>query len=85
MSPIGRNRSAGERIGRGVKTEDVIAESPSVIEGIPTTRAVLKLARQHKVEMPITQAVHAVLFEQKPPLDAITELMSRPPKAEEPL
>jgi len=35
--------------------------------------------------MPITAAVHAVLFEQKPPLDAITELMSRPPKAEEPL
>ncbi len=85
VSPLGRNRSAGERIGRGVSVEDVIRESPAVVEGIPTTRAVLALAARHSVEMPITAAVHAVLFEQKPPLDAITELMSRPPKAEEPL
>ena len=85
VSPMGRNRSAGERIGRGVKVEDVVAESPSVIEGIPTTRAVLNLARQRHVEMPITEAVYAVLFAQKPPLDAITELMSRPSKSEEPL
>jgi glycerol-3-phosphate dehydrogenase (NAD(P)+) len=85
VSPIGRNRSAGERIGRGVSLEAVIRESPSVIEGIPTTRAVLALAARHNVEMPITEAVYAVLFEGKPPLDAITELMRRPPKAEEPL
>lgn len=85
VSPLGRNRSAGERIGRGVSVEDVIRETSSVIEGIPTTRAVLKLANRHNVEMPITAAVNAVLFENKPPLEAITELMSRPPKAEEPL
>jgi glycerol-3-phosphate dehydrogenase (NAD(P)+) len=85
VSPYGRNRSAGERIGRGVSTEQVIRESPSVIEGIPTTRAVLALAARHGVEMPITAAVNAVLFEHKPPLEAITELMNRPPKAEEPL
>ena len=85
VSPQGRNRSAGERIGRGVSVEDVIRESPSVVEGIPTKRAVLALAGRHGVEMPITAAVHAVLFEGKPPLEAITELMSRPPKAEEPL
>jgi glycerol-3-phosphate dehydrogenase (NAD(P)+) len=85
VSPLGRNRSAGERIGRGVTAEQVVRESPSVIEGIPTTRAVLKLAARHNVEMPITQAVNAVLFENKPPLQAITELMNRPPKAEEPL
>jgi glycerol-3-phosphate dehydrogenase (NAD(P)+) len=85
VSPLGRNRSAGERIGRGVSVEDVVRESPSVVEGIPTTRAVLALANRQGVEMPITAAVHAVLFEGKPPLEAITELMSRPPKAEEPL
>ena len=85
VSPLGRNRSAGESIGRGTSVEDVVRQSPSVIEGIPTTRAVLALAARHRVEMPITEAVHAVLFENKPPLEAITELMSRPPKAEEPL
>ncbi len=83
VSPYGRNRSAGERIGRGDAVETVVAESTAVIEGIPTTRAVLDLARRVKVEMPITAAVHDVLFENKPPLVAITELMQRPPKAED--
>ena len=85
VSPHGRNRSAGERIGQGATTEKVVAESAAVIEGIPTTRAVLELAERHGVEMPITRAVYQVLFEQKPPLVAITELMNRPPKAEGPL
>lgn len=83
VSPAGRNRSAGERIGRGTPVQQVIAESTAVIEGIPTTRAVLELARQAEVEMPITQAVHDILFDAKPPLVAITELMQRPPKSEQ--
>lgn len=83
VSPVGRNRCAGQRIGEGLPVQQVIAESASVIEGIPTTRAVLELARRHEVEMPITQAVYDVLFEGKAPLTAITELMTRPPKAED--
>jgi glycerol-3-phosphate dehydrogenase (NAD(P)+) len=82
VSPFGRNRTAGERIGRGVPVKQVIAESSAVIEGIPTTEAVLGLAEKHGVEMPITRAVADVLFAEKPPLLAITELMNRPPKAE---
>ena len=82
VSPHGRNRSAGERIGRGISPEQVVAESKAVIEGIPTTRAVIELAERNGVEMPITRAVGQVLFEHKPPLVAITELMNRPPKAE---
>jgi glycerol-3-phosphate dehydrogenase (NAD(P)+) len=83
VSPLGRNRRAGERIGLGARLEDVVRESPAVIEGIPTTRAVLALAERHGVEMPITQAVYDVLFLGKPPEIAISELMSRPPKREE--
>jgi len=83
VSPHGRNRSAGQRIGEGANVEQVVRDTPAVIEGIPTTRAVLMLAEQHHVEMPITQAVYDVLFENKPPLVAITELMRRPPKAED--
>lgn len=82
ISPVGRNRSAGEAIGRGATLEDVLSGTSSVIEGVPTTRAVLHLAARFDVDMPITRAVHDVLFEQKPPLDAITELMNRPPKSE---
>jgi glycerol-3-phosphate dehydrogenase (NAD(P)+) len=83
VSPHGRNRSAGERIGQGQPVEQVIAATRGVIEGIPTTKAVLELAQRRHVEMPITAAVFQVLFESKPPLVAITELMNRPPKAED--
>jgi glycerol-3-phosphate dehydrogenase (NAD(P)+) len=82
FSPVGRNRSAGERIGSGVPAEQVQRESTSVIEGIPTARAVLQLAERWGVEMPITEAVNRVLFEGQQPLEAITQLMNRPPKPE---
>jgi glycerol-3-phosphate dehydrogenase (NAD(P)+) len=82
VSPEGRNRTVGERIGRGEKLDEVLAGMASVAEGVPTTRSVMQLARRHGVQMPITEAVHAVLFEGKEPRRAITELMTREPKAE---
>ena len=82
VSPEGRNRTVGERIGKGRKLEDVLAGMDSVAEGVPTTRSVMQLARRHRVEMPITEAVHAVLFEGKDVLRAISELMTRDPKPE---
>jgi glycerol-3-phosphate dehydrogenase (NAD(P)+) len=82
ISPHGRNRSAGELFGRGKKLDEVLASTASVIEGIPTTRSVMQLARSHDIEMPITQAVHDVVFDGKDPIVAITELMTRSLKAE---
>lgn len=83
VSPHGRNRTAGERIGRGESVAAVQRDTRGVIEGVPTTRAVIELARAHGVEMPITQAVYDVVFAGKAPIAAITELMQRPPKAED--
>ncbi len=83
VSPLGRNRSAGERIGQGVAPDVVVQESPAVIEGVPTTRAVMRLAQRFEVEMPITAAVYDVLFSGKSPIHAITDLMQRPQKAEQ--
>ena len=80
--PAGRNRTAGEMIGKGVPLEKVLDEVPGVVEGVPTTRAVMALAKAHGVEMPITAAVHAVLFEGLDPIDGISMLMSRTPKEE---
>jgi len=82
VSPLGRNRSAGEQIGRGMKADDVIASTPSVIEGIPTTRSVVELARKYGAEMPITEAVHGILFEGKEVIATLSELMSRRLKGE---
>ena len=82
VSPEGRNRSVGEQIGKGKKLQDILDSMNSVAEGVPTTDAVRELARRMKVDMPITEAVHAVLFENKDVLQAITELMTRDPKPE---
>jgi glycerol-3-phosphate dehydrogenase (NAD(P)+) len=83
FSPEGRNRTCGERLGRGEKLQDILAESSSVVEGVPTTQSVVELAERHGVDMPITRAVHAILFEDMSPRDAITELMSREMKVEQ--
>ncbi|MBN1342749.1 MAG: NAD(P)-dependent glycerol-3-phosphate dehydrogenase [Phycisphaerae bacterium] len=83
ISPVGRNRSTGERIGRGETLDQILATTSSVVEGVATTRSVLELARRHGVEMPITAAVHAVLFERRSVGEAITELMVRELRSEE--
>ena len=82
ISPKGRNRSFGERIGRGQRIEQAQKATESVIEGIATCKSVFALAKRLHVEMPITQAVYEVLFENKPVQTAITDLMKRRLKAE---
>jgi glycerol-3-phosphate dehydrogenase (NAD(P)+) len=82
FSPTGRNRSCGELLGKGKKLDQCLEQIPGVVEGVPTTQAVVKLAEQHGVDMPITHAVHQVLFEGLDPLDAISNLMSRQLKPE---
>lgn len=82
VSPEGRNRTVGERIGKGFKIGEVLAGMDSVAEGVPTTAAVRELALRHRVEMPITESVYQVLFEEKDVLSALSDLMSRDPKPE---
>jgi glycerol-3-phosphate dehydrogenase (NAD(P)+) len=82
ISPKGRNRSFGERIGKGQDLERARSATESVVEGIDTCKSVVALAARYSVEMPITLAVHEVLFENKPVRKAIAELMARQLKAE---
>ncbi len=83
VSPYGRNRRVGLEIGRGKTLDETLAAmAPMVPEGVWTTHSVCALADRHGVEMPISRAVHDVLFENKPPLQATQELMTRQPKAE---
>jgi glycerol-3-phosphate dehydrogenase (NAD(P)+) len=82
FSPEGRNRTCGERLASGQSLDSVLASMSSVVEGVPTTRAVMQLAKSMKVDMPITAAVHAILFEGLKPQEAIRGLMGREQKAE---
>jgi glycerol-3-phosphate dehydrogenase (NAD(P)+) len=83
-SPYGRNRSVGERIGRGEAVKHVLASMVNVAEGVPTTRSVHSLAMERGVEMPITAELYQVLFEGKSPRAAVGDLMVRAPKVESP-
>lgn len=83
MSRHSRNRFVGEQIGRGQSLAEVLEGMHMVAEGIRTTKAAHTLALKQGIEMPITQKVYAVLFEQESPKDAVANLMSRQAKAEE--
>ncbi len=82
ISPKGRNRSFGERIGKGLTTGQALATTDSVVEGVATCESVLALAKRYNIEMPITEAVHSVVVEGKSVQTAIHELMTRQLKAE---
>ncbi|MEE9370961.1 MAG: NAD(P)H-dependent glycerol-3-phosphate dehydrogenase, partial [Sedimentisphaerales bacterium] len=82
ISPKGRNRSFGERVGKGQSVEKAQKATESVIEGITTCKSVIALASRYDIEMPITHAVYEVLFEAKPVHTAINDLMKRRLKAE---
>jgi len=77
-----RNRSVGFRIGQGEKLDDIINSMNMVAEGVKTTKSVKDWAEKNNVEMPITQAVYSVLFENMDPRDALYKLMTRDPKDE---
>lgn len=79
---LSRNRHVGQELGRGRRLEEVLAGMKEVAEGVRTTRAVHLLAARLGVEMPITNEVHAVIYEGKSARDAAGALMSRPLRGE---
>jgi glycerol-3-phosphate dehydrogenase (NAD(P)+) len=80
---LSRNRSVGVELGRGRKLPEIVAAMHgTVAEGIFTTTAAVGLALSRAIEMPITQQMHAILHQGKPPRAAIQELMMRSGKSE---
>jgi glycerol-3-phosphate dehydrogenase (NAD(P)+) len=82
FSKHSRNRSVGERLGRGESLEQITSSMKMVAEGIPTTKSAYQCARQLEVETPIIDQVYAVLYQGKPPLQGLQELLQRDQKAE---
>ncbi|MDQ6848562.1 MAG: NAD(P)-dependent glycerol-3-phosphate dehydrogenase [Actinomycetota bacterium] len=82
-SPLSRNRSFGERLGKGDTLEQAQdATHGQVAEGVKSCRSVLDLARQHGVDVPITESVEAVCFGGMSPAVMAEKLMSRTTKSE---
>jgi len=82
MSPLSRNRRAGELMGSGLAWTDAAAMVTGVAEGVSTVRGALALAERYGVELPIAEQVEAVVHAGRPPMEAVAALMSRELKDE---
>jgi glycerol-3-phosphate dehydrogenase (NAD(P)+) len=76
-SPLSRNYRLGIGLASGRDLDTVLTELAQTAEGVPTTQAAVRIAKDLDIEMPITNATHAVLFEGASPTDAIRDLMGR--------
>ena len=81
-SPLSRNRTFGEKLGKGQTLEEILAQKQQTAEGVKSCRSILDLARKHDVDMPITEHVVRVVHEGMRPVDMLKSLMSRETKAE---
>src|SRR6185295_17182003 len=79
---LSRNRTVGLRLAQGKTLAAVLAELGHVAEGVESARAARDHARSHAVDMPITQAVCAILFEGRDPREAVRQLLTREPRSE---
>jgi len=79
---LSRNRTVGYRLGQGMKLKDILSEMRMVAEGIRTTKSAYELSRKLNVEMPITEQVYKLLYEDKDPRVVVKDLMSRALKDE---
>jgi glycerol-3-phosphate dehydrogenase (NAD(P)+) len=79
---LSRNRQVGLALAAGKKLPQILIDLGHVAEGVSTAREVAHLANAMGIDMPITQAVNAVLYQDMPALDAVEQLLSRDPKIE---
>ena len=81
--PLSRNHSLGVELGRGKRLEEALSGRTSVAEGVSTARTAVTLGERHGVDLPIAREVAAVLFQGKPPRQAVSDLMERDLKPEQ--
>ena len=82
VSPFGRNRGVGVRLGKGETLQQILSSMDAVAEGVATAKSVFDVAEQEGIEMPITSEVFRVLYENRSVVDATRSLMLRPLRAE---
>jgi glycerol-3-phosphate dehydrogenase (NAD(P)+) len=81
-SPLSRNRRFGEELGKGRTVAEITASTRQVAEGVKSCASITELAAKHQIEMPIVEAVAAVIAGELTPAEMITTLMSRSAKPE---
>jgi glycerol-3-phosphate dehydrogenase (NAD(P)+) len=79
---LSRNRTVGMELGRGRTLEDILRNMNMVAEGVKTTLSAYQLAQKIGVEVPITEQMYRILYQNKDPRQAVSDLMLRELKAE---
>lgn len=79
-----RNHEFGQRVGEGHRTEELLAGRRTVVEGHRTTQALHELCRERRIDAPILEQIHAILFGGRTPADGLAQLMTRELKPEQP-
>lgn len=79
---LSRNRSVGIKLGEGMELAHILKNMRMVAEGVQTTQSAYDLSKKMEVLMPITEQVHSILYRNKNPMEAVTELMTRDLKVE---
>jgi len=82
ISNFSRNRYVGEKLGKGMKLNEILNGMTMVAEGVRTTKATLNLAKKIKVTMPITEELYEILYNEKDVKESVLNLMLRAPKPE---
>jgi glycerol-3-phosphate dehydrogenase (NAD(P)+) len=82
MSPLSRNRTFGENLGRGLSMDEVVAMTRQTAEGVKSAESILALARKENVDMPIVEHVVAAVHDGLPPPEIVRRIMSRSAKSE---
>jgi len=77
-----RNNSLGRMLGEGLSLQEALDKMTQVAEGLPNTESVYKLAKKIGVRTPLIDQIYAILYENKPAAEALTELLSRDPRPE---
>lgn len=78
-----RNNRLGRRLGTGMPLAEAVASMKMVAEGVPNTESIYLAARRVDVRTPLIDAVYAVLYEHKPTVEALQELLARDPRPED--
>lgn len=81
-STLSRNYTVGIKLGQGMKLKEILNQTKSVAEGVPTAESAYELSKKYNIEMPIIEQVYKVIYEEKDPLTAVKELMERSLKSE---
>jgi glycerol-3-phosphate dehydrogenase (NAD(P)+) len=79
---LSRNRHVGVELGKGKKLPQILGEMTMVAEGVRTAKSAYALARREAVEMPLTEGIYRVLYEDTDPRQELAELMARTPRPE---